>query len=306
MVPNKLTRAFGLVKLKAYQNREKIYFGLGIGCLAGGTILLCRGARRLDGVLDRHEKRMEEVDKLPEEERKRAKTNCYMQTFGDILIDFGPGAVTWAVGVAGVGASNYVLAKDKHELLDMLAMTTSTQQALYRRMESELGPEKTAELLNGVDTYTVGDSPSGSEEVETKEVKLAVDPLQTVNNVIYGYNTTRYFDENNLPFNMKNIQRAKNEFERRIATNGYIVAAEVKSYLGYPREDITVADWNSYKKFNPDKPIGQQLGWTWEELTKLEDLPQISAGTTRDRAMLYDIRLTFDFDMVMGKEMKLI
>lgn len=307
MVPDKLTRAFGLAKLKAYQNRDKIYLGLGLVSLAGGTILLCRGARRLDGVLDRHEQRMKGVNDLPEEERKKAKAKCYMQTTGELIKDFGPGVVCWGAGAAGVAASNYVLTKDKQELLDYLSMASATHNAFYKRVEDEIGAEKAAELMSGTTEADICNLPSGEDaEVEKAEVKIAADQLQGVNQMIYGFGTTRYFDEVNLPFNMKNLYRARNEFETRIARNGYIVAGEVKSFLGVPRKDITSADWMAYKKFDDKKPIGQQLGWKLEELTTLEQLANLKSSTSHERAVLYDILVTFDFDHMMGKEMRLI
>ena len=308
MVPSKVTREFGLFKLKLYQNRDKVYFGLGMAGLVGGTILLCRGSRKLDGILDAHEEAMKKVKELPEDERKAATKKVWGHTIGRIAKEFGPGVAIWLAGAFGVSGSNYVLSADKHAALDALAMANATHNAFYKRVEKEIGAERAAELRDGVRNLTVTDTTSGEEEsVKTEiEVKKASNPLQSVNTLIYGYGTSRYFDETNLPFNVKNILRARNEFESRIARNGYIIAGEVKTYLGVPRENITSSDWTSYKVFDPNKKIGQQLDWKIEELTKLEDLTKVCSGTPRDRAMLYDIRITFDFDKVMGKDMKLI
>lgn len=306
MVPSKVTREFGLFKLKLYQNRDKVYFGLGMAGLIGGTILLCRGSRKLDGILDAHEEAMKKVKELPEDERKAATKRAWGHTIGRIAKEFGPGVAIWLAGAFGVSGSNYVLSADKHAALDALAMANATHNAFYKRVEEEVGAERAAELRDGVSTITVVDMPAGEEEPIKAEVKRAGDSIPSVNTLIYGHNTSKYFDEINLPFNVKNILRAKNEFESRIARNGYIVAGEVKTYLGVPRENITSSDWMSYKVFDDSKKIGQQLDWKIEELTKLEDLPQVCAGTTHERAMLYDIRITFDFDKVMGKDMKLV
>lgn len=307
MVPENVTRKFGLAKLALYQNRDKVYFGLGMVGLIGGTVLLCRGSRKLDGILDEHEEMMKQAKDLSEKERKSATKKAWGHTIGRIAKEFGPGVAIWLAGAFGVSGSNYVLSADKHAALDALAMANATHNAFYKRVEEEVGEERAAELRDGVGSFVITDIPPASEgEMTSSEVKTANDPLPSVNTMIYGHDTTRYFDEVNLSHNVANIQRARNEFERRIATTGYIVAGEVKTYLGVPRENITASDWMSYKTFDDSKKIGQQLDWKIEELTKLEDLPKVSTGTAHDRAILYDIRIVFDFDRFMGTETKLI
>lgn len=215
----KTTALKGLNTIKhfASKNSPEILLGLGIASMIGGTVLACRGARNLDGILidayDRKEeaalksydeaddKDIEAVEKtyniaeVPTTEigwalmSRTDKAKLQLQTIGTVAMEFAPAALCMIGGISMIIGSHNIMTKRNAALMAAYTGLNEAYQKYRNRVIDKYGEDIDYEMRNGVQKETVTEESTDEETGKTKKDKKKIDIVADPS--LYS----RWFDE---------------------------------------------------------------------------------------------------------------
>lgn len=209
-------KSFNTVKSFASKNSPEILLGLGIASMIGGTILACRGARRLDDVLENAQERKEDaclmtIDAASDEELETTnfntrneltsvelgwalmsrtdKAKLQLQTIGEITMEFAPAALCMIGGISMIIGSHNIITKRNAALMAAYTGINEAYQKYRNRVIDRYGEDADYEMRNGVKKETTveesTDETTGKIKKDKKKVDIIADPS------LYS----RWFDE---------------------------------------------------------------------------------------------------------------
>lgn len=236
--------------LKSAKHAPEILTGFGIAGVIGGTILIARGATRLEPILDQHEARLNEAkfdlaranDELADvdytaTEVKREIAKVYARTAAALAKEFGPGITLEILSIVAILAGHGILRRRAVALLGAYKALEQTFTEYRERVVEELGEEKEKEIRYGIKTETVTDE-AGK---KTKQ--------KTWNGSVYSP-YARIFDESNdeyrtIPEYNLNFLRNQQAFaNQKLLLQGYLFLSEVYDMLGFERTPASqVVGW---------------------------------------------------------------
>lgn len=209
-------KSFNTVKSFASKNSPEILLGLGIASMIGGTILACRGARRLDDVLENAKERKEDaclmtIDATSDEELETTQFNTHneltgvelgwilmsrtdkaklqLQTIGEVAMEFAPAALCMIGGISMIIGSHNIMTKRNAALMAAYTGINEAYQKYRNRVIERYGEDADYEIRNGVKKETVTEEKIDEETGKTKKEKQKVDIIADPS--LYS----RWFDE---------------------------------------------------------------------------------------------------------------
>lgn len=277
--------AWRAVKLFGIRNADKIFMGLGIGCIIGGTIAACDAALKIPEIIDERDCLLEDAkanladieDKLDKEQKDIVDEKIVVEdedvkvltketfvihakTAGLIALKFLPSVILEGVGIAFVLKSRGIVAK---RYLAMSAAYTGlmTEFNLYRQGVIErYGEEVDNELIFGVKKKMIE---TKDEEGNTTEQECKVTDISKFSEVsansTFAFDSSSAFWENNYDFNKRfvdlvfhnanEILNKRGEHSDRVDRIFFL--NELLDMLGLPKTEA-----------------GQYLGWKYDENDK--------------------------------------
>lgn len=218
----KTTAMKGLNTVKRFGSKHspEILLGLGIASMIAGTVLACRGARHLDGILiDAQERKddaamksydeadaqdIEAVEKtydstnlpyVPATEigwvlmPRSEKAKLQLQTIADITMEFAPAALCMIGGIGMIIGSHNIMTKRNAALMAAYTGLNEAYNKYRRGVIERFGEDADYEMRNGVAKESVveesTDEETGKKKKEKKTVDIIADPS------LYS----RWFDE---------------------------------------------------------------------------------------------------------------
>lgn len=210
-------KGFNAVKHFTSKNSPEILLGLGIASMIGGTVLACRGARHLDGILvdayDRKEeaalksydeaddkdiKAVEEtydMDVVPTTEigwalmTRTEKAKLQLQTIGEVAMEFAPAALCMIGGISMIIGSHNIMTKRNAALMAAYTGINEAYNKYRNRVIERYGEEADYEIRNDVKKGTqkveTVDEATGKKKKSDEEFDYIADPS------LYS----RWFDE---------------------------------------------------------------------------------------------------------------
>ena len=243
--------------LKVSKYAPEILTGVGIAGVIGGTILIARGATRLEPIIAKHEKDLADakfnlelaqdeasgVD-YTDKEVKKEIVRVYARTGLALSKEFAPGVSLEIFSIVAILAAHGIM---KRRAVALLGAYKALEQAFaeYRaRIVEEFGEEKEREISHGIKTETITD-----ENGKKTKQKTFTGSMPNPYSKIFDEKNPNYKDtpEYNLMF----LRQQQSWANDKLLINGYLFLSEVYEMLGF---DIT--------------PQSRVVGWTLESSGK--------------------------------------
>lgn len=256
---NKVSLKMGRTGLKIRKYGPEIALATGVAGVIGTVVLACKETLKADEVLDRHNDRLNRLQKAVEivesgedeeyDERdvKRDKFVIYCKFGGELLRLYAPAII---LGTTSIGLILWSHGIMKGRYLGAVAAYNAVNEAFntYReRVRNEAGAETDRHYMFG----TERDEVTGSVIDENGKRKKKDDYVEVIpNNIkkseytrVWGPGETRAFMQNND--NCRAFLIGQQEIANCILnTKGHLFFNEVLDMLGYPQTDIgAITGW---------------------------------------------------------------
>lgn len=263
----KLAAGNGMIKMKA--KSPEILMVAGVIGVIGSTVAACKATRKLDGILDEHQKHIDEISEYVEsldENRADADGNVYSEkderhdiavTYKDTVIGivklYAVPVLTGALSIACIFQSHRIL---NRRLMAMSTLYNSTDQAFkaYRkRVAEKIGAEEERNIRYGIKKEEV-------EEVQEngKKKKRIVDTMTEDPTMYSPY--ARYFDESspmwdrNADYNKLFLVSQQEIANNQLQAKRRLFLNEVYDMLGLQQTEA-----------------GQRVGWIYDKENPIGD-----------------------------------
>lgn len=209
-------KSVNLVKSFSSKHSPEILLGLGLASMVAGTVLACRGARKVDDILDKAKDRKAQAsyqyynlesmrDRVEEyeEEHEEAtvseigwaimpryeKARVQLQGIGEIALEFAPAALCTIMGATLIIGSHNIMTKRNAALMAAYTGINEAYNKYRSRVIEQYGEDVDFEMRNGAKKETVvkesTDEETGKKKKEKEIVDIIADPS------LYS----RWFDE---------------------------------------------------------------------------------------------------------------
>lgn len=275
-ISNKVTRAFHTAALRLRVHSPEILVVTGVVGTVVGTVMACKATMKLDDILSEAVENVERVKKAEigtfpkvsnpsetlnytEDDRKKDLAIAYVQAGVKVAKLYAPAAVVMTASVASILTGHNLLRKRNLALAAAYA-TVDNSYRLYRKgVIDKFGEAVDRDICHGVKPVEVTDTVTDEKTGEPKEVKRAVDAVET-DILPNGY--ARLFTEGckgwkkDMDYNELFLKAQQQYANDLLISRGHLFLNEVYDMLGFEATKAgQIVGWT----YNPKKPSGDNF-----------------------------------------------
>lgn len=190
----KLSPAIDKAKLVLNKKSPEIWLSAGVVCIVGGTIWACKASRKLDEVMDEHDKKIDYLDWQVEQDKKddedfgeksddpndyrithaeyhKQKVIVKLQTVGELTRMYAPAVILIGGGIGMVVNGHHILNKRNAALLSAYVSLEDSFTKYRGRVSERFGGDVEQELYSGksYETVTVTEIDENGKKKKTKQ-----------------------------------------------------------------------------------------------------------------------------------------
>lgn len=264
-IMNKVKRSVNRAGLTLRKHSPEILVitGIGLGVLA--TVKACQATLKVESVVEKHTKKMDEINKKYEEgvtesgedytheDMKKEKTKVYFQTGVEFGKLYGPSVAIGTLSVTSILASNNILRKRNVALAAAYTAIDKGFKEYRGRVVERFGEDIDRELRFGVKTQEVEEvvkDEDGNETVVKSTVNV-VDPTKICDySKFYDASCTGW---NKSPeYNLMTLKRQQDYANDLLQERGHVFLNDVYDMLGIDRTEAgNIVGW-IYDEKNPN------------------------------------------------------
>lgn len=249
LVPTAIARGVGRQALVAQKHSPSILFGVGVVGMIGSTVLACRATLKVEEVLEKTKKDVEETKKkieivesmehrdYSEQDRKQDIAVVYTKGVVNLAKLYGPSILLGAASIACLTKSHNILAQRNAALTAAYIAVDEAFKKYRSRVVEEYGEDKDRELM-----YS-------SEPVEIVSEKGNITYSRRVDeNAPSMY--ARFFDQLSPEwspepeYNLVYLKHQQSYFNHMLKARGHVFLNEVYDQLGIERtKEGSVVGW---------------------------------------------------------------
>lgn len=234
----------------------------GVLGMAASAVMACFATRKLDGVMEAHEKRLEAAKALPApgdahaeeteeamDEAPRALAGAYLKTGVEIALLYAPSALLCALSATGILTGHHLLRKRSLALAAAYATIDASYRQYRGRVASRYGQDVENQLYNNLrtETITVTETDENGQETTVEKNLLVLEDAPSDYARIFAYGEAKAAEEN-IEYNLFFLQAQQNLANAMLRGNGFLFLNEVYDLLGITR---SIA--------------GQTVGWVYDK-----------------------------------------
>lgn len=241
-----LSKVAGRSGLLASKYAPEILLGLGIASVVGGTILACKATLKVEDILDEHTARMNEVDKIEdEEEHKKETVKVYANTTASLVREYAPAVVCIGAGVGMLTGSHHIL-KMRNTALIAAYNALDKSYTMYRKnVVDQLGEEADTKFRFNATEETITEQVEEDGKKKNKKRKVIKAPTDDAPSQY-----ARFFDDasplwqHTPEYNLVFLRAQQNYANDLLRVRGHVFLNEVYDMLGIPRSQAgAVVGW---------------------------------------------------------------
>lgn len=263
-----VSRGTNKVLFAAKKHAPELLVATAIGAGVGAVVSACFATRKLDGILEDHEKdvqllndahegKIKTTEEYSEEDYKKDLTITYVKTGLKVAKVYAPTALLSGISIASILGSHKILSGRNAALASAYALADKGFKEYRKRVVEELGEDMDRHFRLGTKLETIEVQDFDEETGKTKKHKETIEILPE--GAVDGYSIySRFYDEacagysDDPEVNLWFLKTAQQMFTDRLRVNGHVFLNDVYEYLGIPKTKAgQLAGW-VYKSGNDD------------------------------------------------------
>lgn len=242
-------------KLTAKEFSPEVFVILGIGGALTAAVMACMATRKLDPVLEEHNRAVERIhEQYHEEAENKEETKdlakVYLHTAGEMVKLYGPSITIGALSVTGILTGNRILRKRNISLATAYATLDSGFRLYRSHVVERFGEEVDRSLRMGSTVGEVEDTVVNEDGVEAKTIKegeIVSDGDLPEYARYFTYGEARAA-EPNADYNRMILKGHQDLANHKLKADGYLFLNDLYEMLGIER---SIA--------------GQTVGWIYDK-----------------------------------------
>ncbi len=300
MLKDKAVKIFRRGKLKACKNSPDILIITGIAGLVVGTVCACKATRKIDTILESHNKMIERIheakkdpdisEEYSEKDARKDITITYAQTAGKLAKLYFPAVAIDVVSILAILKGKNILNKRYAAMASAYKVVDSQFRRYRDRVIDKYGKDEDFKLRHGIKEVEVRElvkDENGKEKsVKTKKSTIENDDLSAYSDYARFFDASSPYYEKDPENNLIFLRHKQSYFNDKLRVDGRVFLNDVYKELGLP---LTKA--------------GQVVGWVYDESNPDIDnyidfgIYDISKVKARDFVNGYESVILLDFNV---------
>lgn len=261
-LPNKVTRAFGTVGLKAKKHSPELLVALGTVGVVTSAVMACKATLKVNKTVEFTKHNLAMIEEATEvgrteagevytaEDAKKDTTIVYAQTGVEFVKLYGPAVLLGAASLGCIIASHKIMRKRNIALAAAYATVDKDFKGYRGRVIERFGKELDRELKYNIKAVEVEKTVKNEDGTE----QTVKETVQTVDSATGSSGYARFFDETctgwtrDAEYNHMFLKQQQTYANDLLRTRGHVFLNEVYDMLGMQRSKA-----------------GQQVGWVYDK-----------------------------------------